>query len=43
MGPRLSKRIGARKALFAVARKLAVVLHSMWCHRMEFRFEQAAA
>jgi transposase len=42
-GRALSERIGARKALVAVARKLAVVLHSMWRDRMEFRFEQAAA
>jgi transposase len=42
-GRALSERIGARKSLVAVARKLAVVLHTMWCHRMEFRFEQAAA
>jgi hypothetical protein len=39
----LSERMGARKSLVAVARKLAVVLHSMWRHRMEFRFEHAAA
>jgi transposase len=42
-GRALSERIGARKALVAVARKLALSLHSMWRHRMEFRFEQAAA
>ena len=42
-GRALSERIGARKALVAVARKLALLLHSMWRHRMEFRFEQAAA
>jgi transposase len=41
-GGALSERIGARKALVAVARKLALVLHSMWRHRMEFRFEHAA-
>lgn len=42
-GCALSERIGARKSLVAVARKLAVVLHTMWRDRMEFRFEQAAA
>jgi len=42
-GRALSERIGARKALVALARKLAVVLHSMWRHRTEFRFEQATA
>ena len=42
-GRALSERIGTRKSLVAVARKLAVVLQSMWRDRMEFRFEQAAA
>jgi transposase len=42
-GHTLSERIGGRKALVAVARKLATVLHSMWRHRTEFRFKQAAA
>jgi transposase len=42
-GRALSERIGGRKALVAVARKLATVLHSMWRHRTEFRFKQAAA
>ena len=42
-GRALSERIGGRKALVAVARKLATVLHSMWRNGMEFRFEQAAA
>lgn len=40
-GRALSERIGGRKALVAVARKLATVLHSMWRNRMEFHFEQA--
>jgi len=39
----LAARIGGRKALGAVARKLATVLHSMWLHRTEFRSEQAGA
>jgi transposase len=42
-GRGLTQRIGARKALVAVARKLAVVLHSMWRDRTEFRFNLAAA
>ena len=39
----MAARIGGRKALVAVARKLATVLHSMWLHRTEFRFEQGGA
>jgi transposase len=42
-GRALSERIGGLKALVAVARKLATVLHSMSRNGMEFRFEQAAA
>ena len=42
-GRALAARIGGRKALVAVARKLATVLHSMWLHRTEFRFEQGGA
>jgi transposase len=37
-----AERLGGRKALVAVARKLAVVLHSMWRDRTEFRFAPAA-
>lgn len=33
---RLAGRIGAKKAKVALARKLAVVLHSMWRHRTTF-------
>jgi transposase len=40
-GRALSERIGARKALVAVARKLALVLHSMWRDRTEFRCQPA--
>jgi transposase len=42
-GRALAERIGGRKALVAVARKLAVVLHSMWRERTEFRFAPPAA
>jgi transposase len=42
-GRALAERIGGRKALVAVARKLAVVLHSMWRDRTEFRFALPAA
>ncbi len=35
-GHRLWKRIGFKKAKIAVARKLAVILHRMWCDGTEF-------
>jgi len=37
-GTRLAKRIGARKATVAVARKLAGILHRMWKDGSEFRW-----
>ena len=40
-GRTLAERVGGRKAVVAVARKLAVVLHSMWRTHAEFRFEPA--
>ena len=42
-GEALAKRIGARKAKVAVARKLAVVLHRMWMDKQEFRWNRKAA
>jgi len=36
-GHRLWKRIGFKKAKIAVARKLAVILHRMWCDGTEYR------
>ena len=42
-GEALAKRIGARKAKVAVARKLAVVLHRMWMDKQEFRWSRKAA
>ena len=42
-GRALIERIGARKALVAVARKLAVLLHGMWRDGSEFRFGDAEA
>lgn len=35
-GHRLWKRIGFKKAKIAVARKLAVILHRMWCDETDF-------
>jgi transposase len=37
-GMRLLKRIGAKKATVAVARKLSVILHCMLCDGAEFRW-----
>ena len=37
-GTRLAKRIGAKKATVAVARKLAGILHRMWKDGSEFRW-----
>jgi len=37
-GLRLSKTKGHRKAVIAVARKLAVILHRMWIDETDFRF-----
>ncbi len=37
-GTRLAKRIGAKKATVAVARKLAGILHRMWKDGGEFRW-----
>lgn len=38
----LAARIGMRRAKVAVARKLAVVMHSIWRGGGEFRWEAAA-
>ena len=37
-GLRLAKVRGHRRAVIAVARKLAVILHRMWSDETEFRF-----
>ena len=44
-GLRLVKRIGFKKAKVAVARKLAVILHRMWCDGTDFQWstKEAAA
>lgn len=42
-GVKLAKRIGAKKACVAVARKLAIIMHRMWINGTEFRFGQSAA
>jgi transposase len=42
-GRALIERIGGRKAVVAVARKLAVLLHGMWRKGSEFRFSDTVA
>ena len=42
-GLRLAKRIGARKAKVAVARKLAVIMHRMWIDGADFRWSNQEA
>ena len=37
-GVRLAKRIGFKKAKIAVARKLAVIMHRMWCDETDFQW-----
>ena len=37
-GLRLAKRIGFKKAKIAVERKLAVMLHRMWCDGTDFKW-----
>ncbi len=42
-GLRLAKRGGMKKAMVAVARKLAVIMHAMWTTGEEFRWSKAGA
>ncbi|MBR1034496.1 transposase, partial [Bradyrhizobium liaoningense] len=42
-GSKLTKRIGAKKAKVAVARKMAVILHTIWTDGTEFQAEMRAA
>ena len=42
-GVRLAKTRGHRRAVVAVARKLAVILHKMWIDGAQFRWSSAAA
>ena len=34
----VAKRRGKQKAIIALARRLAVIMHRMWCDRTEFRW-----
>jgi transposase len=42
-GLRLSRRIGFKKAKIAVARKLAVIMHRMWCDGTDFIWSEKEA
>lgn len=37
-GVKLAKRVGAKKACVAVARKLAIIMHRMWIEEKDFHF-----
>jgi hypothetical protein len=41
-GVRLMKRVGAKKAKVAVARKLAVILHCIWTDGTDFWWKEAS-
>lgn len=42
-GSKLAKRIGAKKAKVALARKMAVILHAIWTDGTEFQAEMRTA
>ena len=42
-GVRVAQRRGMRRAIVAVARRLAVVLHRMWVDGSEFRWRKDSA
>jgi transposase len=42
-GMRVAQRRGLRRAIVAVARRLAVVLHRMWVDGSEFRWSRSGA
>jgi hypothetical protein len=37
-GMKLARRVGTKKALVAVARKLAIIMHRMWVNGVAFEF-----
>ena len=41
-GVRLAKRVGMSKAIVAVARKIAIVMHKIWLTGDDFRFGEAS-
>jgi hypothetical protein len=40
-GIRIAKRSSMKNALVAVARKISVILHRMWCDGSDFRWERS--
>jgi transposase len=42
-GVRLAKRVGFKKAKIAVARKLAIIMHRMWCDGTDFQWTSKEA
>ncbi len=42
-GMKLAKRVGTKKAIVAVARKLAIIMHRMWVDGAALEFGAAAA
>ena len=40
---RIAKRRGMKKAIVALARRLAVILHRIWINGSEFRWSREAA
>ncbi|TFW53501.1 IS110 family transposase, partial [Bradyrhizobium sp. MOS001] len=42
-GVRVAKRRGLRRAVVAVARKLAIVMHRIWADGSEFRWTREEA
>ena len=42
-GMRVAQRRGIRRAIVAVARRLAVILHRMWVDGSEFRWRKDSA
>jgi hypothetical protein len=43
LGQKLEKKIGAKKATMAVARKLSVILHRMWTTGQPFQWHAGTA
>lgn len=39
---RLQERVGSKKARTALARKLAVLMHTLWCRGTDFAWRRAA-
>ena len=41
-GMKLARRVGTKKAIVAVARKLAIIMHRMWVNGVAFEFGASA-